>query len=384
MEVSASFESSALLKGLRSVKFDTPFLKSKVSEVPNQHNLSNRAGEFKSQADARLKQILFEEMDTLPLIRKDPTCIRTRLHTSKQKKGRKENMDGGGFEKMNSYDLKPFVKWVGGKSQLISEISKRLPDDITEYCEPFVGGGAVLFYILQNYSPKKITINDINETLIHTYIAIRDKVDELISYLSVLEGEYVCLQGDKVKEYYYNIRDIYNRTSSSVYKDALFLFLNRTCYNGLYRVNSRGEFNTPAGSYSHPLICNEPLLYACSKALSNTDILCGDYKKCISAATVNTFIYADPPYKDTFTSYSAERFSDKDQEDLHKALKKASLKGAKFMLSNSDPGDYFDKLYKEFYIERVSAKRAINSKGTGRGAVPEVLITNYSNMEVAA
>ncbi|KGG79940.1 hypothetical protein Y919_09015 [Caloranaerobacter azorensis H53214] len=289
---------------------------------------------------------------------------------------------------------KPFVKWAGGKGQLIPVISNKLPielkqNKIKKYIEPFVGGGAVLFYLLENYTFDKIIINDINEDLINVYRIIKNDVEFLINELRKISDEYLSLNDDDRKEYYYEVRKKFNSNLlDELKKAAYFIFLNRTCYNGLYRVNKKGEFNVPHGKYKNPLILDEENLLNVSKVLQSIQILNGDFENIEKYVDESTFIYFDPPYRplnatSSFTSYQKCSFNDDEQIRLAKLYHRLHEKGAKLMLSNSDPknvnenDNFFDDLYRDFNIFRVDAKRNINSKGNGRGKIKELLITNY-------
>jgi len=292
---------------------------------------------------------------------------------------------------------RPFVKWVGGKTQLLDEIQRALPKDFSKmegvvYVEPFVGGGAVLFWILQNYpNITKAVINDINPELICTYKVIRNQVDDLILKLKQIQSEYIPLPAEDRKNYYLAKRTLFNsKNIDDVTTAALFIFLNRTCFNGLYRVNSKGEFNVPHGKYANPKICDESNLIAVSKLLQNVEILCGDYSQTLKYAGENTLYYCDPPYKpitetSAFTSYTKEGFSDLDQIKLKEFYESLGQKGAYFIASNSDPSSvnpnetFFDKLYNNFSIKRVSASRMVNSRPEGRGAISEIMISNIIN-----
>lgn len=293
---------------------------------------------------------------------------------------------------------KPFVKWVGGKTQLLDDIRKALPSDIAlrqglTYVEPFVGGGAVLFWILKEYpNIEKAVINDINPQLICCYRVIKENVDALIDELSTIQSEYLALGEDGRKRYFLDKRSLFNsKSTSDIQTAALFIFLNRTCFNGLYRVNSKGEFNVPFGRYSNPRICDEQTLRADSTLLEKVEILCGDYSTTKEFAGTNTIFYFDPPYRplnqtSTFTSYSAEGFNDLQQQRLALFCEEISQKGSIFIASNSDPkntnceDDFFDELYKPFNIRRVFASRAINSKAEGRGIISEIMISNYERL----
>lgn len=273
---------------------------------------------------------------------------------------------------------KPFLKWAGGKTQLLAEIEKSLPYEIANknftYIEPFVGSGAVLFWMLNNFTNlKKAVINDINEDLINTYKTIASRPKELISILQVLQNEFHGLEGkdEQKKEYYYEKRELYNtRKEEQSGQAALFIFLNRTCFNGLYRVNKNNGFNVPMGSYKKPTICDDQNILAVSNALQKVEILCGDYEKTLNEATTNSFFYFDPPYKplsetSSFNSYAKDEFNDEEQIRLRNFCSKLEYLGHKWMLSNSDVkgkdanDNFFDKLYADFNIQRVDAKRSI-------------------------
>lgn len=289
---------------------------------------------------------------------------------------------------------KPFVKWAGGKSQLISEIRKKYPKNIKCYCESFVGGGAVLFDILANYKPEKVLINDINKELIITYYQLQNNVDNLIKKLFALQNEFISADLEQRKIIYNNNRKLYNSLKNKSCENneleiaSLFIFLNKTCFNGLYRVNKNGDFNVPMGSYKNPLICDEFNLKKSSSLLKNVKIICGDYSRCIDYINDETFVYIDPPYRpltqtSSFTSYSAKVFDDKEQIRLADFINIISRKGAIVVASNSDPQNadendmFFDNLYRNYSIKRIQAKRAINSKSEGRGNVSELLISNF-------
>ena len=289
---------------------------------------------------------------------------------------------------------KPFVKWAGGKSQIISEIREKYPSNIKSYCEPFVGGGAVLFDILANYMPEKVLINDINKELIITYNQIKSNIDSLIGRLSELHNEYNNSDLEQRKIIFSKNRDSYNLLKNETDKNneleiaVLFIFLNKTCFNGLYRVNKHGDFNVPIGSYKNPLICDEDNLRKTSLMLQNVKIICGDYSKCENFINKETFVYIDPPYRplnktSSFTSYSSKDFDDNEQIRLSRFIDSISKKGAVVVASNSDPHNFnkddmfFDNLYKGYSIKRISAKRMINSKGKSRGNINELLISNF-------
>ncbi|MEI6349417.1 MAG: DNA adenine methylase [Bacteroidota bacterium] len=294
---------------------------------------------------------------------------------------------------------KPFLKWAGGKTQLINEIEKSLPLKIKNanftYIEPFVGSGAILFWMLNNF-PKmeKAVINDINEDLINTYKIIASKPKELISILQIIQNEYHSLEinPEEKKEYYYQKRELYNlRNTEKSTQAALFIFLNRACFNGLYRVNSRNLFNVPMGSYKKPTICDDQNILAVSEALQKVEILCGDYEETLKSANQNTFFYFDPPYKplsetSSFNSYAKDDFNDEEQIRLRNFCSKLNILNHDWVLSNSDVkgkninDNFFDDLYSDFMIMRVNAKRSINANPEKRGSLKELLITNQMNI----
>ena len=298
---------------------------------------------------------------------------------------------------------RPFLKWAGGKTQLLSEFNKRLPEEltkgkITKYVEPFIGGGAVFFYLSEKFSFEQSYICDANEELTLCYRVIKHSVKELISELKTLESAYLSKNDEQRESFYYEVRDAFNQklptidfknySSEWVERAARIIFFNRTCFNGLFRVNQKGEFNVPFGKYKKPDILNESNLEDVSVLLKTTEILDGDFTRCREFVNDTTFVYFDPPYRPLnsssfFTSYSKNGFYDKDQVRLKEFFKELDGVGAKIMLSNSDPKNenpddsFFDDLYSDYYIERVPAKRMINSNGAGRGNINELIITNY-------
>ena len=300
------------------------------------------------------------------------------------------------FEK-DRIECKPFIKWVGGKGQLLPEINKLYPielgKNITKYAEIFLGGGAVLFDILSKYKLDEVYISDKNLELINTYKSIRDNVDILIKSLKEMEEQYIPLNNEDRKIYYYEKREEYNSLKinsemNNIEKAILFIFLNKTCFNGLYRVNKKGEFNVPMGAYKKPKICDEENLKNVSLALKNVKIIYADYRESKDFIDDNTFVYIDPPYRplnitSSFTSYTENDFNDKEQIELAEYINVLNKKGAKIVISNSDPknndidDNFFDKLYKNYNINRVKATRMLNSNASLRGAINELLITNY-------
>ncbi|PKL60329.1 MAG: modification methylase [Methanomicrobiales archaeon HGW-Methanomicrobiales-4] len=302
----------------------------------------------------------------------------------------------------NEY-AKPFFKWAGGKSQLLSEFDIRLPHElksgiIDRYVEPFVGGGAVFFFITQLIPLKEAVICDANEELILTYQVVKQDVEALISLLTQYQKQYDARDESERKEMFLRIRADMNAARKgfdfSVYGDdwveraAMLLFLNKTCFNGLFRVNSKGEFNVPFGKYKNPGIVNESNLRKASALLANTTILLGDFTRCSEYIDPKTFVYVDPPYRplndtSSFTSYSMGGFSDQDQVRLSEFFARSDQIGARVMLSNSDPKNedpadhFFDDLYQEYRIDRVQAKRFINCDADKRGEISEIIVMNY-------
>jgi DNA adenine methylase len=295
---------------------------------------------------------------------------------------------------------KPFIKWVGGKTQLIESIEKALPENFAEtknltYIEPFVGGGAILFWILQQFpNITKAIINDINPDLTTAYKTIKETPTELVKYLQKIQDEYLPLAEGRRKEYYLNKRERFNTKSlDSVENTSLFIFLNRTCFNGLYRVNSKGLFNVPFGRYANPKICDKQTIFADSEILQKVEILTGDFEATIKYAANNSFFYFDPPYKplsetSSFNSYAKEDFNDLEQIRLSNFCKKIDMLGHIFILSNSDVkgknpnNDFFDDLYGQFTIKRVFATRMVNSNTEKRGKLTELLIINQLSEEL--
>ena len=299
---------------------------------------------------------------------------------------------------MERISVKPFIKWAGGKGQLLKEIKKIYPFEnkkIDKYAEPFIGGGAVLFDILTNYDIKKAYISDVNKELINIYKVIQNKAEDLITFLKKFEEDYLPLENEERKEYYIQKREEYNNWKKRYNAEnieemgaALFIFLNKTCFNGLYRVNKKGEFNVPMGAYKKPLICDEENLRNISILLKNVEIICADYTKSENFIDENTLVYFDPPYRPltetaSFTSYTEFSFNDEEQIRLAEFIKTLNSKNIKVILSNSDPknvnqdDNFFDDLYKGFNIRRIRASRMINSKGSSRGKITELLINNF-------
>lgn len=290
----------------------------------------------------------------------------------------KNNLDYQNLKNIIDSKPRPFVKWVGGKRQLLKQFKKmdlyppsQFDANKNTYFEPFVGGGAVFFDLL----PKKAFLSDLNSDLVITYNVIKNNVDGLIKSLKKHEYE---------KDYFLKVRAKNPKNLSDIEIASRFIFLNRTCFNGMYRVNSKGEFNVPFGKYSNPLICDEDNLRKVSKALQGVEIKHQDYKAVLKKAKKGDFVYFDPPYYPvsktaSFTSYTNEAFLDKEQIELRDTFLELHKRGCFVMLSNSDT-PFINKIYKGFKgvkINKVEAGRSINSKASGRGKITEVLITNY-------
>ncbi len=291
---------------------------------------------------------------------------------------------------------KPFIKWVGGKGQLLSQLQKLLPDsfglwrDVT-YIEPFVGGGAMLFHMLQKYpNIKRAIINDINPDLAQCYRVVRDKPRGLIASLREIQDLYYAIDTEEgKKEFFLKKRDLYNSKQLSDIENAtLFIFLNRTCFNGLYRVNKSGLFNVPFGRYTNPLICDEETIMADSEILQKVEILNSDFEKTIDVAETRTLFYFDPPYRplsntSNFNNYAKEVFNDDEQIRLKMFCDRVHGDGYYFMLSNSDGyaqncnDTFFDDLYRDYNINRVWASRNVNADASKLGKLTEIVVRNF-------
>ena len=301
-------------------------------------------------------------------------------------------------------EAKPFLKWAGGKRQLIDVIESFLPHEIKEskkidkYFEPFVGGGALFFHLEHYYDINKSYLFDINKELILTYNVIQKDPIKLINELKILSDEFLPKETEERKEFYYNIRSKFNDTleefdydnysDNHIERASFTIFMNKTDFNGLFRLNKDGKFNVPFGRYKNPLICDESNIKAVSKALQNVNIYNSNYFESEKFIDNSSLVYLDPPYRpltktSNFTTYAGGNFTDRDQIKLSEFYKRISYKGAKALLSNSDPknvdlnDNFFDDLYSEFTIERVQANRSINSKGSKRGKINEILVRNY-------
>lgn len=299
---------------------------------------------------------------------------------------------------MTKIKAKPFIKWVGGKGQLIEQLEALLPADFSErenvtYIEPFVGGGAMLFYMLQKYpNIKSAVINDINPDLTLCYQVVRDNPTELVKSLDAIQTEYHALRTEEERKIFFlDKRDRFNTKSlDSIENCTLFFFLNRTCFNGLYRVNKAGKFNVPFGKYSTPTICDADTIHADSRLLQKVEIMTGDFEQTYTKIEDNTFFYFDPPYRplsntSSFNDYSKEDFNDNAQIRLKYFCDKLNEIGVDFMLSNSDClgkdgiDRFFDDLFIDYRIERVWASRNVNAIASKRGKLTEIVVNNYHN-----
>ena len=293
---------------------------------------------------------------------------------------------------------KPFVKWVGGKGQLIEQLEALLPADFAErenvtYIEPFVGGGAMLFYMLQAYpNIKSAVINDINPDLTLCYQVVRDNPTELIKSLNAIQSDYYALRTEEERKMFFlQQRERFNSKSlNEIDNTTLFFFLNRTCFNGLYRVNKSGKFNVPFGKYATPTICDSATIYADSKLLQRVDIMTGDFEQTFTKIEGKTFFYFDPPYRplsntSSFNDYTKEVFNDNAQIRLKLFCDRLNNAGVDFMLSNSDClgkdgiDRFFDDLFIDYRIERVWASRNVNAVASKRGKLTEIVVNNYHN-----
>jgi len=350
-----------------------------ANEAAEKWNISHRRVLTLCKENRISDVAMLGNMWIIPIDAKKPEDARSRYHNNEEKA------------------IKPFLKWAGGKGQLLKEIEQYYPfsdGTITKYAEPFVGGGAVLFDILSKYDLEEIYISDINAELINTYRIIRDDIDALTQMLCVMQNDFIPLDTDNRKVYYMEKRERFNdlkvtgNKNINIEKAALMIFLNKTCFNGLYRVNKKGLFNVPIGAYKNPMIYDENNLRSVSEKLQKVTIVCGDYRESTEFIDKNTFVYFVPPYRpitDTanFTAYTETLFNDKEQIELAKFVDAMHRKGAKIVISNSDPknsnaeDDFFDNIYSAHKIKRVEANRMINSNSEARGKIKELLISNF-------
>jgi len=304
----------------------------------------------------------------------------------------------------NILNAKPFLKWVGGKKQLLMEFNERLPDHLRQsgtierYVEPFVGGGAMFFFLKRHYIIKDSILLDINKELVMAYQVLKNDHKSLTGMLNDIEKNHLKKDEEGRKKNYYRIRDIYNSeiqgfdyenyNSQWIERTGYLIFMNKTCFNGLFRQNKKGEFNVPFGLYKNPRIYDETNINLVNQALGDTEIFCSDFTDSEGHITDGAFVYLDPPYRpltktSNFTNYSKDGFNDFDQVKLASFYKKMDQMGAYLMLSNSDPkneditDEFFDKLYGGYHIDRVSAKRNINRDASGRGSINELIVRNY-------
>ena len=269
-----------------------------------------------------------------------------------------------------------FLKWAGGKSQLIEQYKPFFPKKIERYFEPFLGSGAVFFFIKKTFNPKEVFLSDINEESIITFKVVRDKVEELIRNLKKRKKLHS-------KEYFYKVRKEKPQELSGVERASRLIYLNKTCYNGLYRVNAKGEFNVPFGEYKNPSIFDEKVLREASKLLKDINIEVAFFERILDKAKRGDFIYFDPPYfpiskTSSFTSYQKDVFLEKEQRKLAEVFKELDKRGCLLMLSNSDH-PLIRKLYDGFNIHKIKARRSISCIGTNRRKINELLIINYKN-----
>jgi DNA adenine methylase len=299
---------------------------------------------------------------------------------------------------------KPFLKWAGGKSQLLEQFENYYPNElrkksIKNYVEPFLGGGALYFYLSRKYNIKNAFLSDLNKDLILTYIVIQQKSEILLDFLEQYQNLYNSTVQEKRNDLFLSVRKHFNEQRFEInYKKlsenwapraAQFIFLNKTCFNGLFRLNSKGEFNVPYGKYKTAAILDTNNIATVSKILQNAEITHSEYSNCYSKINEKSFVYFDPPYRPltktaNFTTYTGMIFNDDNQIELAKFFRKIdSEKGAKLMLSNSDPTSinpkdkFFENAYRGYNIFKVTASRAVNCNGNGRGKINELLITNY-------
>jgi len=298
----------------------------------------------------------------------------------------------------NQAPATPFLKWAGGKTQLLPQIFAYLPPEllagqITRYVEPFIGGGAVFFALVQRFSFSQVVLADQNPDLILAYRTVQTQVEALIERLAALERAYLTLSPEDRKAYYYQTRARFNQRQAhappeAVARTALLIFLNRTCYNGLFRVNAKGEFNVPFGRYKNPRICDQDNLRTAARTLEGVALRGGDFAGVGDVVDAGTFVYFDPPYRPlsktaSFNAYAAAAFDDRAQTRLARFFRSLDQTGARLMLSNADPhnidpgDDFFERLYQGFALHKVRAHRRINSQGGKRGPITELLILNY-------
>ena len=282
-------------------------------------------------------------------------------------------------ERIAPVEAQPFLKWVGGKAQLLDQFDKFFPTEITRYFEPFIGGGAVFFHLKHRFPKLKAFLRDINPELINTYLAVRDFPRELMRRLDQHAAEFKT-KGD---DYFYLVRAQHHLAGDEkkiVERAARMIFLNKTCFNGLWRVNARGEFNVPVGSNKKAKLYEEENIFAASRALEGVHLAMQDFRETLNQTRRGDFAYVDPPYVPvsltaSFTSYAKEDFGVEEQNELHAVCASAAARGVRLMLSNSDV-PFIRKLYRDFQIHTVQARRMVNCDGSKRGKVNEVVVIN--------
>jgi DNA adenine methylase len=308
--------------------------------------------------------------------------VRPHLPKSPRRAKAKEQLALAPVESASPKEAQPFLKWVGGKAQLLAQFDEFFPTEITRYFEPFMGGGAVFFHLKHRFPQMRAFLRDINPELINTYRAVRDYPRELMRQLDAHAAEFKA-KGD---DYFYFVRAQHHLTGDDkkiVERAARMIFLNKTCFNGLWRVNARDEFNVPVGSNKNPGLYNEENILAASRALEGVHLAVQDFRETLNQTRPGDFAYVDPPYYPvsataSFTSYAKEDFGEGEQRELHAVFAEAARRGARLMLSNSDT-PFIRKLYRDFQIRTVQARRAINCDGSKRGHVSEVVVTNLTN-----
>jgi DNA adenine methylase len=299
---------------------------------------------------------------------------------------------------------KPFLKWVGGKGQLLNQFEDYYPSElrrkkIKKYCEPFLGGGAVFFDVMQKFQLQSAYLSDVNQDLVLTYWVVQQKPEALIDLLEKYQFKYDKTPIEERNDFFLSIREAFNQQRYEInytkwcdcwiQRAAQLIFLNKTCFNGLFRLNSKGGFNVPYGKYPKPAILDEPNLWAASEVLQKAEIKIAGYQECLHQVDNQTFAYFDPPYRplnktSSFTTYAGQEFGDGDQKELAQFFRKLDTEqDPKLMLSNSDPknedpnDNFFENIFTDYQFHRVSASRAINCNGDKRGAINEIVITNY-------
>ncbi|MFO7664032.1 MAG: DNA adenine methylase [Chloroflexota bacterium] len=268
---------------------------------------------------------------------------------------------------------KPVLKWAGGKSRLLPHLLRLIPDNFAAYHEPFIGGGALFFRLVGQGRAQQVFLSDVNPSLIDVYLALRDCIDEVVE---ILRGHVY------ERDYFYRIRALDPNDLTLAARAARIIYLNKTCYNGLFRENRSGQFNVPFGRYKNPTICDEPNLRAASRALQGVDIARRNFATVLDVARAGDFVYFDPPYHPlsstaNFTAYDRKGFGLDDQRQLRDVFAALGERGVRVLLSNSDT-PFIRELYQGFAIEQVFAARAVNSKANGRGKVAEVIVRNFS------